>query len=72
METSATRQCDHGLKPDDWCIRCVADDMIERHADGASYSAIARALGYHRSTVKTWIGIREYELRSGNPVMWKA
>jgi hypothetical protein len=72
METAATRQCPHGSKCDDWCIRCVADEMIERRKAGASYSAISRAHGYHRSTVKTWIGIREYELSSGKSATRKA
>lgn len=61
METLQTRRCPHGKMADDWCIRCVADELIGLRQQGLSYAKCGAAVGYSATTARHWIRVRSRE-----------
>lgn len=60
-DTLEARRCPHGKRADDWCIRCVSDELIALRLKGLSYAKCGAAMGYSATTARSWIKIRARE-----------
>lgn len=59
--------CEHGRPQDDWCIRCIADDLIEMRLQGLSYAKCGAARGISATTARAWMRHRAQERRIDLP-----
>lgn len=61
LETLQTRRCPHGRMADDWCIRCISDELIDLRLQGKSFAECGRTVGYSPTTAAHWIRVRARE-----------